>query len=74
MKDTSLFIRLGLVLQTTDKEVEQILNGDTETLKKIIADNRFYYGDTYIPQQSIEDYNEANGTDYSVEDDYNIEL
>lgn len=73
MKDTSIFIRLGLVLETTDEEVKEILNGNEDLLKKVIDEHRFHYGDTYIPCQSVEDYNESNGTDY-YEDDYNFDL
>lgn len=46
----SIWLRLGVTIEASDKETEAILNGDGKTLVKVIRKNGFLInGDSYIP-------------------------
>lgn len=66
-----LWMRLGVILEITEDEAEAILgtrdDDAVETLQAIIHAGRFQViGDSYIPSQSIEEYNSTYGTTYGV--------
>ncbi len=69
-----LWLRLGVSLYITEAE-ETVIFGDNsegkadEALRKIIAEGRFKPdGDTYIPEVTVEEYNQKYGTSYEVGD------
>lgn len=63
-----LWLRLGVSIQITEAEEKIILDSDceiAEVIRTIIAEGRFALdGDSYIPDESIEEFNETYGTDY----------
>lgn len=68
-----LWMRIGCYVELTADEEAEIFIGDDETatnaLMKIVADRRFELdGDSYIPMESIEDFNASYGTDYCTEE------
>ena len=69
-----LWLRLGVGLQITEAEEKIILSSDSdveiaETVRKIVAEGRFALdGDSYIPDSSVESFNEIYGTDYEEAD------
>ncbi len=73
-----LWIRLGIVIQITDAE-EQTVFGDDEAkmrdaLQRVIAEGRFCPdGETYIPSESVQAFNQNYGTDYE-EDVWSCDL
>ena len=66
-------IRVGMKRELT-KDEEKILfsgNGEAggEVIKKVISAGRAMLdGETYSPQEAVEIFNEAYGTDYEEED------
>ncbi len=73
-----LWLRLGVSLRITVAE-EEILFGDdreaaTETLRHILAEGRFTpYGDSYIPEPTVLEYNSEYGTMYKS-DEYDFDV
>lgn len=70
-KGRDLWLRAGIMLKATDEEVATMLynNGAfmKATLREIISQGRFdFTGDTYIPDSSVEDYNEQYGAEFPV--------
>lgn len=68
-----LWMRLGCFVELTDDEEASIFCGDedsaTDALKRIVAEGRFELdGDSYIPKEAIERFNESYGTDYCTEE------
>ena len=65
-----LWLRVGATVKGTKREIEKILaDGDDscETLWKLLKDGNFEIdGETYVPSCSIENYNDANGTDFDT--------
>ena len=65
-----LWLRVGLTLKGTRKEIETILaDGDnsSETLWNLLQAGKFEIdGETYIPSCTIEYYNDDNGTDFDT--------
>ena len=62
-----IWMRLGVMLEVSDDEVNVLLGDDDaaarDLLRKIVAGGRLRpEGDSYIPAESIEDYNETYGT------------
>lgn len=68
-----LWCRIGATLYINDKEAELLLNGDNneakDLLKRMIYDNRFRLdGETYIPESSVEDFNEMYDKHYQPDE------
>ena len=58
-------MRLGAYVSGTAEEIDKVINGDVETLKKLIDKKQIEFsGDTYIPKECIEDFNEEFDTDF----------
>lgn len=71
-KERSIWVRVGGNVSGTKEEIEKLLNEGTG-LKELIAKGNFEVcGDSYIPGPSVEDYNEAYGTDHEV-DEYDVQ-
>ena len=50
--ENSLWLRLGVTINPTDVEMDAILNGNAEVLKKVIERGDFQLdGESYIPVQ-----------------------
>ena len=69
-----LWCRIGATLYINEKEAEILLGDDNakakDLLKRMIYDNRFRLdGETYIPESSIEEFNEMYDKHYQ-EDEY----
>lgn len=69
-------MRAGVSLMLTDKEVDAILGkqGDDglaaqNVLKAALREGRFKFdGNSYIPQDTIEEFNREHGTAYDAEE------
>ena len=75
----SVWMRLGVNLKVTPKELEVLLSDNedeaTELLRKIIAENRFVAnGDSYIPSEVVTDLNKKLGTRYNDKIDVGFDL
>lgn len=75
----SVWMRLGVNLKVTPKELEVLLGDNedeaTDLLRKIIAENRFVAnGDSYIPSQVVTDLNSKFGTRYNDKMDVGFDL
>ena len=69
-----IWMRVGATLYLNEKEADLLLNGDNneakDLLKRMIYDNRFRLdGESYIPESSIEEFNEMYDKHYQ-EDEY----
>lgn len=65
----SIWMRLGVSVFGNAEEIDKILNGDQPQLIKLLRESKFkIYGDTYIPDASVDDYNQANGTHYAEQE------
>lgn len=68
-----LWMRLGIALQLTGEDEAALFCGDDadaeSAIRRIIEENRFTVGgDSYIPMESIELFNQEYGTDYCTEE------
>lgn len=67
-----LWMRLGVGLRISEAEEAVIFANDGRAerlLQKIIAEGRFVPdGDTYIPELTVEEYNQEYGTEYETGD------
>lgn len=68
-----LWMRVGAAVYLNEKEAETLLNGDNaeakDLLKRMIYDNRFRLdGETYIPESSIEEFNEMYDKHYQPDE------
>lgn len=75
----NLWVRLGVSLSLTDDEVEKLIGDDQvpirereKILLKVIGEGRFSLdGETYVPQESVSDFNEEYNASYE-ENDYEL--
>lgn len=72
----AVWLRLGVTVQGCREEIEEILEGDTETLRKLLVAGRYEIGgETYIPGTSIEEYNAKHRTNFDAKDiDFHISV
>ena len=72
----AVWLRLGVTVQGCREEIEEILEGDTETLRKLLVAGRYEIGgETYIPGTSIEEYNAKHQTNFDAKDiDFHISV
>lgn len=68
-----LWLRLGVEIEATDEEIETILSDKGSwgrfDLQEIIRDGRFTLsGLTVVPEETIEDFNKAEGSQFDVVD------
>ena len=68
-----IWMRVGATVYLNEKEAETLLNGDNaeakDLLKRMIYDNRFRLdGETYIPESSIEEFNEMYDKHYQPDE------
>ena len=72
-----VWLRLGVEINATDEEVENIFNGNEYgkfLLRQIVSDGRFSVkGLTVVQEETIENFNTEHGTNYNVADiDYDF--
>lgn len=74
--DESVWMRLGVMVAGKREEIEKILEGDTETLRKLLEAGRYEInGETYIPGTAIEEYNAKHRTNFDAKDiDFHISV
>lgn len=72
--EISVWMRMGTTMKGSREEIEKILNGDTDTLVRLLTQKRFTIdGETYIPATGIEEYNKEHQTDFEERDvDFHI--
>ena len=68
-----IWMRVGATVHLNEKEAETLLNGDNaeakDLLKRMIYDNRFRLdGETYIPESSVEEFNEMYDKHYQPDE------
>lgn len=69
MENRTIWLRLGVTISASKKDIESLLNGDEETLKRLIRENKFVLdGESYIPTEEVDAYNDEHGTDFCCED------
>lgn len=67
--EASVWIRLGATVTGSREEIEKILDGDTDTLVRLLELRQFEIdGETYIPSTVIEEYNGEHQTDFEERD------
>lgn len=68
-----IWVRIGAFIDVTDEELQTITNKGEKGAKllkeKIESSNIVPQGDTYIPMESVEIYNEDYDTDIQADDD-----
>ena len=70
-EERSIWMRLGVTVTGTADEIEKILDGDFGLAFKLIEKGQFEIdGDSYIPEECIEEYNEEYGTNHHYEENY----
>lgn len=72
--EISVWMRMGTTMKGSREEIEKILNGDTDTLVRLLTQKKFTIdGETYIPATGIEEYNKEHQTDFEERDvDFHI--
>lgn len=67
--EASLWMRLGITLTGSKEEIEKVLQGDEDTLARLLQEYKFNIdGESYIPESCIEEYNKENNTDFPERD------
>ena len=66
-----LWIRIGAVIRITDAEEQDIFADDEEKMRdalRVIAEGRFCPdGETYVPSESVQEFNRTYGTAHEEE-------
>lgn len=64
-----IWVRLGCIIEGTKDEIEKILHGDELALINVVfKGNTALSGESYIPEECIEEYNEDYGTHHPIKD------
>lgn len=59
----SVWVRLGATITGSKQDIEKVLQGDEAMLRKLLNEEHFQIeGNTYIPEDSVVEYNTDNGT------------
>lgn len=67
--EETVWLRLGVTVQSSPKEIGRILNGDVEVLRKLLDAGRYEIGgEAYIPGPTVREYNEEHDTDFEEKD------
>ena len=62
-----IWLRMGVTLTGTREEIDKLINeGDFGTM--LVEGHWEFDGDSYIPADTIAEYNEKYGEDYEVQD------
>ena len=72
VEEHSIWLRLGVTVKGTKKEIEEILENGAETGETLwnLLENKCFEinGESYIPASCVEEYNKENGTDFEEKD------
>lgn len=69
----SVWLRLGVTVKGTAEQMEKLFDGDEETLRNLIESKQYELdGNAYIPDLSVESYNDVYGTDYAGEIEFEL--
>ena len=74
MARRKIWLRLGVTVYGTEKQIERVVKGNGDTLKLLVLSGHFKTdGESYIPENSIEAYNCEYETNHEVNDvDFNL--
>ena len=65
----AIWMRVGTTVKGSTEEIEKIIEGDDETLCRLLETRNFDIdGETYIPSTVVEEYNRENNTDFEEKD------
>lgn len=65
----SVWMRAGITVQGSRKEIEKILTGDAGTLQTLLEAGSYEFdGETYIPMTIMEGYNKKHDTDFEEDE------
>lgn len=70
-ENKELFVRLGVMLPITPEQIELIRKDNEMGMRLVIQSiigNKATFGDTYIPAESLEEYNKRYGTDIDTKE------
>lgn len=75
-RNNSIWMRLGVSVFGSAEEIDNVLNEEHLQLIKLLREGRFEInGDTYIPDTSVDEYNQTNGTHYTEQNiEFNLNL
>ena len=70
MAQKRIWMRLGVDVTADEETINKLLNGDDDSvLKEIVKNGQFeLVGESYIPDDIVEEYNEENGTHFEEEE------
>lgn len=69
----SVWLRLGVTVTGTAEDIEKLFDGDKEMLLSLIERKQYELdGNAYIPDLSVESYNDVYGTDYAGEIEFEL--
>lgn len=64
-----IWVRLGVLVCGDAQQIEDVIKGDADTLVNLVKEQKFFIdGNSYIPESSIEEYNEDYGTHHPIKD------
>ena len=64
-----IWVRLGVLVCGDAQQIEDVINGDSNTLVNLVKEHKFFIdGNSYIPESSVEEYNEDYGTNHPIKD------
>lgn len=67
--EEAIWMRLGAMVTGKREEIEKILEGDADTLVRLLAQGKFEInGETHIPATVIEEYNKEHQTGFKEKD------
>ena len=67
--EVTIWMRLGVTVHGNKDDIENIIQGDSATLNRLLKRRSFDIdGEAYIPASVIEEYNKENQTDFDEED------
>jgi hypothetical protein len=71
IKQCKIWMRVGMFVSGDRKDIEKMIRGDKDAFARLMDSNSFILeGESYIPSICIDDYNEANHTDFNNDDVY----
>ena len=69
-QERTIWARFGVSVTGLPLDIESLLNGSS-SLEDLIIDGRLTInvdGESYVPAESVDEYNETYGTDFEVKD------
>lgn len=70
MAQKKIWMRLGVDVTADEETINKLLNGDDNSvLAELVKNGQFeLVGESYIPANMVEEYNEENGTNFEEEE------